>query len=223
MPSSRRAASRKARSFGRSPCSNRSPPPPRPAGRSALVRRPPGTAATTGRRPRAARSRSARRPEDRRRGLGPTTPPAARPTGPTPGRLPGPRLGRVALAAGRLRRPAGRRPASGWSPSTPPATATPTPVPRASPQLVLEFADALAAVVAAHGPAHAVIAHSLGATAAAYAVRAGLAAGRLCSSPPWPTRCPTPDLRRPPRLRRARPHPHGGQGRAPGRHLHVGL
>jgi pimeloyl-ACP methyl ester carboxylesterase len=44
---------------------------------------------------------------------------------------------------------------------------------------LLEFADALAAVVAANGPAHAVIAHSLGATAAAYAVRAGLPVGRL--------------------------------------------
>jgi pimeloyl-ACP methyl ester carboxylesterase len=44
---------------------------------------------------------------------------------------------------------------------------------------ILEFADALAAVVAAHGPAHALVAHSLGATAAAYAVRAGLPAGRL--------------------------------------------
>jgi pimeloyl-ACP methyl ester carboxylesterase len=44
---------------------------------------------------------------------------------------------------------------------------------------LLEFADALAAVVAANGPAHAVIAHSLGATATAYAVRAGLPAGRL--------------------------------------------
>jgi pimeloyl-ACP methyl ester carboxylesterase len=43
----------------------------------------------------------------------------------------------------------------------------------------LELADALAAVVAAHGPAHAVVAHSLGATATAYAVRAGLPAGRL--------------------------------------------
>jgi pimeloyl-ACP methyl ester carboxylesterase len=44
---------------------------------------------------------------------------------------------------------------------------------------IVEFADALAAVVAAHGPAHAVIAHSLGATATAYAVRAGLPVGRL--------------------------------------------
>ena len=44
---------------------------------------------------------------------------------------------------------------------------------------LLEFADALAAVVAANGPAHAVIAHSLGATATAYAVRAGLPVGRL--------------------------------------------
>ena len=39
---------------------------------------------------------------------------------------------------------------------------------------VLELADALAAVVAANGPAHAVVAHSLGATAAAFAIRRGL-------------------------------------------------
>ena len=44
---------------------------------------------------------------------------------------------------------------------------------------ILELADALAAVVAANGPAHAVIAHSLGATAAAYALDHGLAAGRM--------------------------------------------
>jgi pimeloyl-ACP methyl ester carboxylesterase len=44
---------------------------------------------------------------------------------------------------------------------------------------IMEFADTLAAVVAANGPAHAVIAHSLGATAAAFAVRSGLPAGRL--------------------------------------------
>jgi pimeloyl-ACP methyl ester carboxylesterase len=44
---------------------------------------------------------------------------------------------------------------------------------------VLEFADALAAVVGTHGPAHAVVAHSLGATAAAVALRAGLPVGRL--------------------------------------------
>ena len=43
---------------------------------------------------------------------------------------------------------------------------------------ILEFADALAAVVAANGPAHAVLAHSLGATAAAYAMRGGLAVER---------------------------------------------
>jgi pimeloyl-ACP methyl ester carboxylesterase len=43
---------------------------------------------------------------------------------------------------------------------------------------ILEFADALAAVVAANGPAHAVVAHSLGATAAAFAMRAGLAVER---------------------------------------------
>jgi pimeloyl-ACP methyl ester carboxylesterase len=39
---------------------------------------------------------------------------------------------------------------------------------------ILELADALAAAVAANGPAHAVVAHSLGATAAAYAMRGGL-------------------------------------------------
>jgi len=43
---------------------------------------------------------------------------------------------------------------------------------------ILELADALTAVVAAHGPAAAVVAHSLGATAAAYAMRGGLAVGR---------------------------------------------
>jgi pimeloyl-ACP methyl ester carboxylesterase len=44
---------------------------------------------------------------------------------------------------------------------------------------ILEFADALAAVVAAHGPAHAVVAHSLGSTAAAYALGRGVAAERM--------------------------------------------
>jgi pimeloyl-ACP methyl ester carboxylesterase len=44
---------------------------------------------------------------------------------------------------------------------------------------ILEFADALTAVVAANGPAHAVVAHSLGATAAAFALRSGLPVGRL--------------------------------------------
>ena len=44
---------------------------------------------------------------------------------------------------------------------------------------ILELADALAAVVAANGPAHTVIAHSLGATAAAYALGRGLPAGRM--------------------------------------------
>jgi pimeloyl-ACP methyl ester carboxylesterase len=39
---------------------------------------------------------------------------------------------------------------------------------------ILEFADALAAVVAANGPAHAVVAHSLGATSTAFAMRNGL-------------------------------------------------
>ena len=42
----------------------------------------------------------------------------------------------------------------------------------------LELADALTAVVAANGPAAAVVAHSLGATAAAYAMRNGLAVDR---------------------------------------------
>jgi pimeloyl-ACP methyl ester carboxylesterase len=44
---------------------------------------------------------------------------------------------------------------------------------------ILEFADALAAVVAAHGPARAVVAHSLGATATAYALSQGLPVDRL--------------------------------------------
>jgi pimeloyl-ACP methyl ester carboxylesterase len=44
---------------------------------------------------------------------------------------------------------------------------------------VLELAGALAAVVAANGPAHAVVAHSLGALATAYALNHGLEAGRL--------------------------------------------
>jgi pimeloyl-ACP methyl ester carboxylesterase len=43
---------------------------------------------------------------------------------------------------------------------------------------IVEFADALAAVVAANGPAHALVAHSLGATSAAFAMRRGLQVGR---------------------------------------------
>jgi pimeloyl-ACP methyl ester carboxylesterase len=43
---------------------------------------------------------------------------------------------------------------------------------------ILELADSLTAVVADHGPAAAVVAHSLGATATAYAMRGGLAVGR---------------------------------------------
>jgi pimeloyl-ACP methyl ester carboxylesterase len=43
---------------------------------------------------------------------------------------------------------------------------------------ILEFAGALAAVAAAHGPAAAVVAHSLGATAAAFAMEGGLAVER---------------------------------------------
>jgi pimeloyl-ACP methyl ester carboxylesterase len=42
-----------------------------------------------------------------------------------------------------------------------------------------EFADALTEVVAAHGPAHAVVAHSMGCTAAAIAVCDGLRVGRM--------------------------------------------
>ncbi|MFC7547855.1 alpha/beta fold hydrolase [Plantactinospora sp. GCM10030261] len=53
-----------------------------------------------------------------------------------------------------------------------------------------EFAAALTAVVAVHGPAYAVIAHSLGATATAVALCDGLRAGRLVllapmASPAW--------------------------------------
>ena len=44
---------------------------------------------------------------------------------------------------------------------------------------IVEFAAALTAVVGAHGPAHALIAHSLGGTAAAVAVSDGLRAGRI--------------------------------------------
>jgi pimeloyl-ACP methyl ester carboxylesterase len=43
---------------------------------------------------------------------------------------------------------------------------------------ILEFADALAAVAAAVGPAHAVVAPSLGVAAATFAMRAGLPVGR---------------------------------------------
>lgn len=42
-----------------------------------------------------------------------------------------------------------------------------------------EMAAALRAVVAAHGPAHAIVAHSLGANSTFYALRRGLWAGRL--------------------------------------------
>lgn len=44
---------------------------------------------------------------------------------------------------------------------------------------ILEFAAALTAVVGAHGPAHAVVAHSMGCAAAAVAIRDGLAVERL--------------------------------------------
>jgi pimeloyl-ACP methyl ester carboxylesterase len=44
---------------------------------------------------------------------------------------------------------------------------------------LMDIAAALTAAVAAHGPAHAVVAHSLGATAAAYALRGGLTVERM--------------------------------------------
>jgi pimeloyl-ACP methyl ester carboxylesterase len=44
---------------------------------------------------------------------------------------------------------------------------------------LVEMADAVAAVVAAHGPAHAIVAHSGGCTAAFYAIRRGLPVDRL--------------------------------------------
>jgi pimeloyl-ACP methyl ester carboxylesterase len=44
---------------------------------------------------------------------------------------------------------------------------------------IVEFADTLAAVAAVNGPASGVVAHSLGATAAAYALRNGLPVGRM--------------------------------------------
>jgi pimeloyl-ACP methyl ester carboxylesterase len=47
-----------------------------------------------------------------------------------------------------------------------------------------EFADALAAVVARHGPAHAIVAHSMGCTAATIAMCDGLAAGRVAMLAP---------------------------------------
>lgn len=50
-----------------------------------------------------------------------------------------------------------------------------------------EFAAALTAVVASHGPAHAVVAHSMGATSAAVALCDGLSAGRLVMLAPMAT------------------------------------
>lgn len=47
-----------------------------------------------------------------------------------------------------------------------------------------EFADALAAVVADRGPAHAIVAHSMGAAAAAVAVADGTPAGRIAMLAP---------------------------------------
>jgi pimeloyl-ACP methyl ester carboxylesterase len=58
---------------------------------------------------------------------------------------------------------------------------------------ILELAGALAAVVADRGPAHTVIAHSLGATATAYALDHGLEAGRLAFVSPMAD--PLPYLR----------------------------
>jgi pimeloyl-ACP methyl ester carboxylesterase len=50
---------------------------------------------------------------------------------------------------------------------------------------LLELAAALRAVAAVHGPAHAVVAHSLGCAAAALALRDGLAAGRAVLVAPF--------------------------------------
>jgi pimeloyl-ACP methyl ester carboxylesterase len=50
---------------------------------------------------------------------------------------------------------------------------------------VVEFAAALRAVAAVHGPAHAVVAHSLGCAAAAVALRDGLVAGRAVLLAPF--------------------------------------
>ncbi len=89
---------------------------------------------------------------------------------------------------------------------------------------ILEFADALAAVVAANGPAHAVVAHSLGADGDRLRHPPGPAGRppgvRLPHGRPAPLH---PGLRRPARLRRAHPHPPGGQARAPDRDADVGL
>ncbi|MFC7615624.1 alpha/beta fold hydrolase [Actinokineospora soli] len=56
-----------------------------------------------------------------------------------------------------------------------------------------EFADALTAVVAEYGPAHAVVAHSLGGAATAIAVLDGLPAGRLAFVSPVSD--PNPQIR----------------------------
>jgi pimeloyl-ACP methyl ester carboxylesterase len=50
---------------------------------------------------------------------------------------------------------------------------------------ILEFAAALRAVAGAAGPAHALVAHSLGCAAAAFALRDGLAAGRVAFVAPF--------------------------------------
>jgi pimeloyl-ACP methyl ester carboxylesterase len=50
---------------------------------------------------------------------------------------------------------------------------------------IVEFAAALRAVAAVHGPAHAVVAHSLGCAATAVALRDGLAAGRAVLLAPF--------------------------------------
>lgn len=54
-----------------------------------------------------------------------------------------------------------------------------------------EFAEALTAVVAAHGPGYAVVAHSLGCTATAVAIRDGLAAKRLVFIAPMASPIPS--------------------------------
>ena len=126
MPSSRRAAIEKARSFGHSLCSNGSPP-PGPAGRVALVHRP-----QRARPPAGAPGRPFQVELNGRKVAGEVW--GERPAGGAPdradaGRLPGPRLGRVALAAGRFVAPlvaAGFRVVAFDAPSH----GDPTPVPK---------------------------------------------------------------------------------------------
>ena len=95
------------------------------------------------------------------------------------GRVPGPWLGAVGAQLARVRGPLDRGRAPGGRLRRPQPRRLRPRRRGAAPHTIPELADALAAVVAANGPAHAIIAHSLGATAAAYALARGLRAGRL--------------------------------------------